>query len=190
MKAIIGLGNPGPKYEKTRHNVGFWVIDECARRLGTLVIRSKFQSLVGDGRISGEPVLLVKPQTFMNLSGNAVREVVDFYKLDIEQDIVIVYDDMDFAPGQIKLRLSGRAGGHNGIKSIIQSLGTESFCRIRIGIGRPVSGPDIIDHVLGTFSRDEQQLVERACQTAAEAAISAVERGFLHAMNKYNSTAP
>lgn len=187
MKAIIGLGNPGPKYEQTRHNVGFWVVDELSRRLNRPITRAKFQSLVADDRIDGEPVLLVKPQTFMNLSGHAVREVVDYYKLNVEQDVMVVYDDMDFAPGQVKLRTSGRSGGHNGIKSIIQSLSTETFCRIRIGIGRPVSGPEIIGHVLGGFSKEEHALVQTACLKAADASLYAVAHGFEQAMNQYNS---
>ncbi|GMA57125.1 hypothetical protein GCM10025858_16280 [Alicyclobacillus sacchari] len=137
MKAIIGLGNPGFKYERTRHNVGFWAIDRAAQKLGVVVDRAKFQSLIGEARVAGEPVLLVKPQTYMNVSGVAAAEIARFYKLDVEQDILVMYDDMDFLPGQLKLRARGSAGGHNGVKSLIQSLGTDSFCRIRIGIGRP-----------------------------------------------------
>ncbi|EJY56923.1 peptidyl-tRNA hydrolase [Alicyclobacillus hesperidum URH17-3-68] len=186
MKAIIGLGNPGFKYERTRHNVGFWAIDNAAQRLGVVVDRAKFQSLIGEARIAGEPVLLVKPQTYMNVSGVAAAEIVRFYKLDVEQDILVIYDDMDFPPGQLKLRARGSAGGHNGVKSLIQSLGTDTFCRIRIGIGRPPRGSDIIPYVLGTFPEEERVRVEKAAAAAAEAAMHAVEHGFEHAMNQYN----
>lgn len=185
MKAIIGLGNPGPKYGRTRHNVGFWAIDALAEKFHTSVTRSKFQSLVGDARIGEEPVLLVKPQTFMNLSGAAVADVVNFYKLNAATDIFVIYDDMDFQPGQLKLRARGSAGGHNGIKSIIASLGTEAFCRVRIGIGRPLPEA-VLGHVLGTFSKEDQARVEKAVAAAAEASEYACLHGFERAMNQYN----
>ncbi|MFB5190486.1 aminoacyl-tRNA hydrolase [Alicyclobacillus fastidiosus] len=186
MKVIVGLGNPGPKYEQTRHNVGFWVVDKLAVKLGVSVTKAKFQSLVGESRVGHETVLLVKPQTFMNLSGMAVQEVVNYYRLQAEEDVIIVYDDMDFAPGQLKLRARGSAGGHNGIKSIVAQLGTESFCRMRLGIGRPAPGMDVIGHVLGTFSKDDRVHVDKAAEAAAEAALYIVEHGFERAMNEFN----
>ncbi|WAH37330.1 aminoacyl-tRNA hydrolase [Alicyclobacillus dauci] len=186
MIAIVGLGNPGPKYDATRHNVGFWAIDGLAKTLQVSVTKSKFQSLVAECRVDGESVLLVKPQTFMNLSGLAVAEVVNFYKLRPEDDVIVVYDDMDFRPGQLKLRAQGSAGGHNGIKSIIAQLGTEAFCRVRVGIGRPAPGLDVIGHVLGKFPKEELQKVEKAVEAAQEALMVSVKKGFAHAMNQFN----
>lgn len=186
MKLIVGLGNPGPKYERTRHNVGFWAIDQLSKQLNVNVNRAKFQSLVAETRIASEVVLLMKPQTFMNLSGDAVEQAVSFYKLDVPSDVIVIYDEMDFAPGQLKLRQSGSAGGHNGIKSIIARLGTEAFCRVRIGIGRPLTGAETIGHVLGTFSPAEAPRVEAAAKSAADAAMYAVEHGFHKAMNRFN----
>lgn len=186
MKAIIGLGNPGPKFEATKHNVGFFAIDRLSSLFHAAVIQSKFQSLVGDVRVNGESVLLVKPMTFMNLSGQAVREVVQFYKLLPEEDIIVIYDDMDFMPGQMKLRRQGSAGGHNGIKSIIACLGTEEFCRVRIGIGRPTTGAETIAHVLGRFSAADQARVDKAVDDAVEAVQYSVEHDFERAMSRYN----
>lgn len=186
MKVIVGLGNPGRKYEETRHNVGFWVVDKMASRLGLAMTKSKFQSLVGAGDVYRESVLLVKPMTFMNLSGDAVREVIQFYKLNPASDLIVVYDDMDFLPGQVKLRQQGSAGGHNGMKSIILSLGTESFCRIRLGIGRPPLGMDTISHVLGRFSRDDRIRVEKVVDASVDAVLHSIEYDFEHAMSQYN----
>jgi peptidyl-tRNA hydrolase, PTH1 family len=186
LKAIIGLGNPGPKYEWTRHNVGFWAIDILAKQLQVPVTRSKHQSLVGESRVGNVPVLLVKPQTFMNLSGQAVQDVVHFYKLDPTSDVFVVYDDMDFQPGQLKLRTRGSAGGHNGIKSIISSLGTEAFCRARIGIGRPAPGMDIISHVLGTFRTEDRERVWKAAEASVDAIRYALEHDFEKAMSQFN----
>lgn len=186
MKAIVGLGNPGPKYAATRHNVGFWVIDKLAARLNLTVTKSKFLSLVGEGNAYQQSILLVKPLTFMNISGDAVREVVQFYKLDPTSDLIVVYDDMDFNPGQLKLRQKGSPGGHNGIKSIVSSLGTESFCRIRLGIGRPPIGKDIISHVLGTFSLDDRIRLEKVVDVSTDAILHSMEYDFEHAMSQYN----
>lgn len=186
MKAIVGLGNPGLKFERTRHNVGFWTIDELAKRLSVSVIKAKFQSVVAECSIGGERTILVKPQTFMNLSGHAVHECVSFYKLSVERDVIVVYDDMDFHPGQLKLRERGSAGGHNGIKSIVQMLGTESFCRVRLGVGRPEPGIDVIGHVLGMFSKEEATRVDKAVHAAADAAVYSIEHGFERAMNQFN----
>jgi peptidyl-tRNA hydrolase, PTH1 family len=187
MKVIVGLGNPGAKYDATRHNVGFWTIDALARRFDIPCEKEKFRALVGEGRVGNQKVLLVKPQTYMNLSGESVQQIVQYYRdVDISHDILIVYDDMDFIPGQFKLRLKGRAGGHNGVKSLIACLGTEQFPRVRIGIARPAPGRDIISHVLGTFSADDEQQVKIAVDHALEAIICAVTYSFERAMNLFN----
>jgi len=187
MKLIVGLGNPGDKYAETRHNVGFWVVDALSKRLGIPCERSKWRGLIGEGHIGHEKVLLCKPQTFMNLSGESIREVVSFYDtLSPESDVLVVYDDMDFEPGHMKLRLKGRSGGHNGIKSTIAHLGTEAFPRVRMGIGRPGPGRDVLSHVLGTFAAEEESRVQAAVTRAAEAIEYAVVHSFHAAMNHYN----
>lgn len=186
MKVIVGLGNPGLKYAPTRHNVGFWTIDKLAEQQGIAVTKSKFQSLVGEYRQNGEAVLLVKPQTFMNLSGLAVQEIAAYYKLQPETDILVIYDDMDFRPGQLKLRTQGSAGGHNGIKSIISSVGTDVFCRARVGVGRPVPGQSVIDYVLGTFAPDDRMRVMKAVEAAAQAVVYSLDHTFERAMSQYN----
>lgn len=189
MKAIVGFGNPGTKYENTRHNVGFKVIDELSKALSISVSREKFRALIGEGRIEQEKVLLCKPQTFMNLSGESVAEICRYYgELDARSDIVIVYDDMDFLPGELKLRKSGSAGGHNGVKSLIQCIGTDEFCRIRIGIGRPKPGQDVISYVLGTFNKEEQSLVGSSIVKAAEAISFSMHHSFDLAMNRFNNS--
>ena len=144
MKWIVGLGNPGPKYEKTRHNVGFMVIDELARRWGIAVNQTKCKALIGEGHVAGVKVALIKPMTYMNLSGESVRAFIDYYKQDIE-DGLVVYDDLDTEAGKIRLRYKGSAGGHNGIKSLIAHLNTQNFNRVRMGISRPEPGYAIVD---------------------------------------------
>nr|WP_241254650.1 aminoacyl-tRNA hydrolase [Brevibacillus sp. SYP-B805] len=176
------MGNPGKKYEDTRHNIGFMVIDKISDKWGIPVQQAKFRALVGEGRINGERVLLVKPQTYMNLSGESVGEILRFYKLTPD-DILVIYDDLDLPLGQVRLREKGSAGGHNGIKSLIQHLGTQAFKRIRIGIDRPAPGGNVIDHVLGTFAVSERQVVEEAVRIAAEAAAMASTESFVKVMN-------
>ena len=141
MYLIVGLGNPEEEYSKTRHNMGFNAINKIAEKYNIEVKQRKFQALYGSGIIENEKVILLKPQTYMNLSGNSVKEAIDFYKIDINH-LIVIYDDMDIEPGKIKIRKKGSAGGHNGMKSIIQQLGTENFSRIRIGIGRPIHKGD------------------------------------------------
>ncbi|MBF8376620.1 aminoacyl-tRNA hydrolase [Alicyclobacillus mali] len=189
MKVIVGLGNPGREYERTRHNAGFMAIDILAEKLAARVDQADFHALVGDARHAGEKVLLVKPHTYMNVSGLCVGEIVRYYRVDPAQDLMVLYDDMDFPPGVVRLKAQGSAGGHNGIKSIIDSLGTEKFGRVRIGIGRPPKGAPIVPYVLGAFSREEEPHVRQALETAAEAALFAVERGFAEAMTRYNAAA-
>lgn len=186
MKLIVGLGNPGTLYARTRHNVGFRVIDRLGDQWGVSVNRRKWDALIGEGRIRGEKVVLLKPQTYMNRSGMAVRPVVDYFQLDVD-DLVVVYDDLDLPPGQIRLRLKGSAGGHNGMKSVIQHLGTEQFKRVRIGIGRPEPPQAVTDYVLEPFTRDEEKIVDEALDRAVDAIRCWTESTFLEAMNRYNA---
>lgn len=186
MKLIVGLGNPGIKYAQTRHNVGFFVVDHLSEQWSIPLKQHKWEAEIGEGRICGEKVVLCKPQTFMNRSGMAVRPVFDFFNADID-DIVVIYDDLDLPPGQIRLRLKGSAGGHNGMKSIIGHLGTDQFKRIRIGIGRPEPPYPVTDYVLSPFAEDEEEAVADAVERAAEAINHWTQSTFLDAMNRYNS---
>lgn len=154
MKVVIGLGNPGKKYEKTRHNIGFMVIDSLRKNYNINDEREKFQALVSEKNIDGEKVIFLKPQTFMNLSGNSVIEIINFYKLNPKRDIIVIYDDMDLPFGNIRIREKGSAGGHNGVKSIISHIG-EEFIRIKCGIG--AKEKDAIEYVLGEFNQSEQK---------------------------------
>lgn len=188
MKIVVGLGNPGAKYVETKHNVGFWVVDELADKLSLSFGQEKWKALVAEGRLGHERILLLKPLTFMNLSGDSLAEVVHFFKeVDVTKDVLVVYDDMDFAPGVLKLRETGSAGGHNGVKSVISRLETNQFPRIRLGIGRPLPGRTVIDHVLTPFSPETRVLVGRAAKNAADAIVVAVEQGFSVAMNRFNT---
>lgn len=184
MKLIVGLGNPGNEYSETRHNVGFMVIDELARQLGITSWKKKSQSLIAECR-GTEPMVLVKPQTFMNLSGVAVGELARWYKVAVE-DIVVIFDDMDLPVGRLRLRLKGGSGGHKGIESILTHLPKDNFGRIRIGIDRPQTGWQVVDHVLSRFTTEEQPLLKEAVLKAAEAAACVVEKGIDKAMNVYN----
>lgn len=184
MYAIIGLGNPDKKYEKTRHNVGFDVIDELAEQMGIEVKTKRHKALCGIGTIGSEKVVLVKPQTYMNLSGESVRAVMDFYKLDAKSDIIVVSDDISLPVGKIRIRTKGSAGGHNGLKSIISHAGTDGFTRIKVGVG--ANEGDLVKHVLGKFSKQDRVFVDDAIRDAASAAEVIVMYGAQTAMNKYN----
>lgn len=186
MKYIVGLGNPGKNYEKTRHNVGFMVIDELCKRWGLSLNKEKFKGIYGIGSINGEKVILLKPLTYMNLSGESIRPLLDYYEIDLE-DLIVIYDDLDLPTGKIRLRTKGSAGGHNGIKSTIQHLGTQNFNRLRIGIDRPMNGMKVPDYVLGAFSEGEQPDIEGAIKQAADACEKWVSRTFLEVMNEFNS---
>ena len=188
MYVIAGLGNPGRKYEKTRHNVGFEVIDRLAEKYGISVNEKMFQGLVGRGVIEGEKVLLVKPQTFMNLSGECIQPILGYYKVDPE-DFVVVYDDISLEPGNIRVRGKGSAGGHNGIKNIILRLGTQDFPRVRIGTGEKPEKMDLADYVLGHFTPEEQKLMDEAYEAGAEAAVTLILEGTEKAMNRFNGKA-
>ncbi|UFJ40539.1 aminoacyl-tRNA hydrolase [Brevibacillus humidisoli] len=185
MKVIVGLGNPGRKYEETRHNLGFKAIDKISDKWSIPVQQNKFRALVGEGRIESERILLVKPQTYMNLSGESVSEVLSFYKLTPD-DLLVVHDDLDLPVGKLRLREKGSAGGNNGLKSIIQHLGTQEFKRIKIGIGRPEPGRSVSDYVLQVFSPSDREVVEQAVEQAAEAAVKWTGIPFLQVMNEYN----
>ncbi len=182
---IIGLGNPGKKYEKTRHNIGFQVIDELAGQLDAPAMQSKFNGMYTVVHRPEGKVILVKPLTYMNLSGECVRPLMDYYNIDVE-DIIVLYDDLDFAPGELKLRQKGSAGGHNGMKSIIQHLGTDQFKRIRLGIGRPTNGMKVVDYVLANFSKGETSVIYEMVDNSAAACREWLEEPFLEVMNKFN----
>ena len=186
MYVIAGLGNPDKKYEKTRHNVGFDVIDAMAKKYNVELTEKKYKAICGSGYIAGQKVLLVKPQTYMNLSGESIQAILNFYKLDAESELLVIYDDISLAPGRIRVRAKGSAGGHNGIKNIIAMTGTQGFARIRIGVGEKPEGWDLADYVLGHFSREERALVEDAFADAMEAAEMILMDDLPGAMNKFN----
>lgn len=186
MYLIAGLGNPTREYDKTRHNVGFSVIDVLADKYNIDVSDRKHKALCGRGVIEGEKVLLLKPQTFMNLSGESIREAVDYYKIDPE-DIIVIYDDISLEPGQLRIRLKGSAGGHNGIKNIIAHLGTQEFPRIKVGVGAKPPKMDLADYVLSRFGAEEQKVMDEAFGEAAEAAVMMMTTGAERAMNHYNA---
>lgn len=182
---IAGLGNPGARYEKTRHNVGFDTIDLLSEKYNIKVNKIKHKALLGDGIIDNKKVVLVKPQTFMNLSGESLREVVEWYKVPPE-NLIVIYDDVDLPVGKVRVRPSGSSGSHNGMKSVIYQLQTDQFPRIRIGIGKAPEGWDMIDHVMGRFSSDERKIIDDSIDTAAEAAVTIASQDVAKAMNLYN----
>lgn len=184
MKMIVGLGNPGTKYERTRHNVGFMVVDELSHRYQLPWKKVKQNGMVATTMIGTEKVLLVKPLTFMNESGLCVGPLVDYYNLELA-DLLVIYDDLDLPVGKMRLRAKGSAGGHNGIKSIIQHLGTQTFNRIRIGIDRPRNG-EIIHHVLGEFAKAEEPTIIETIQLGANAVEAFTNEPFAEVMNKFN----
>lgn len=185
MYVIAGLGNPGKKYEKTRHNMGFLVLDEFAARQGITISRIKHRALIGEGIVAGEKVLLVKPQTYMNLSGESLREVMAYYNVPIE-NLIVVYDDMDLDTGSLRIRKKGSSGSHNGMKSVIYQLQSDQFPRIRVGIGSS-SGADWKDFVTGKVSQGEAKLLAEAIKKAAESIECIISSGIDIAMNKYNT---
>jgi len=187
ITVIAGLGNPGNKYEFTRHNVGFRTIDLISEKYGIRVNRLRHKALLGDGEINGTRVLLVKPQTFMNLSGESIREIYEWYKLPVE-NIIVIYDDVDLPVGTVRIRPKGSSGTHNGMKSVIYQLQSDNFPRIRIGIGKAPEGWDLADYVLGRFNDDEARIIAASIERAAEAAAMIVTGGINAAMNLYNRT--
>ena len=185
MKVIAGLGNPGKEYEKTKHNVGFRLVDALASDLGVTDWRDKFEAKVAETRIGTEKVLLVKPQTYMNESGRAIGPLLSWYKLGAE-DLIVAHDDMDIPVGTIRLRHKGSAGGHNGIKSILAHVGDEHFARVRIGIGRPHAGWTVVNHVLAPFAAEEDERVNEAVKYLVPAVKCMITDGVDVAMNRYN----
>ncbi|MBR5128860.1 MAG: aminoacyl-tRNA hydrolase [Firmicutes bacterium] len=184
MYIIVGLGNPGKQYENTRHNMGFLAVDLLAEKYNIDVNKIKFKSLVGEGRIAGQKVLLVKPQTYMNLSGEAVRQAMDFYKIDPEE-LIVIYDDIDIPTGTFRIRKKGSPGTHNGMRNIFQHIQTNDFPRIRVGIG---SGKkeNLIGYVTGGISKSEQEVLADVLKNSADAAACIIEKGIDKAMNEYN----
>ena len=187
MFVIVGLGNPGKKYENTRHNAGFIAIDALAAKYGLSISEKKHKALCGSGVIEGNKVILVKPETYMNLSGESVRSVMDFYKIDPEEDMLVIYDDISLAPGNIRIRKKGSAGGHNGIKSIIAHTGTQNFMRIKVGVGEKPSGWDLADYVLGHFSDEDNVKLKETMPDIIQAATLMVQGDVDKAMNDFNA---
>ena len=183
MELIVGLGNPGKKYEHTRHNMGFDVVDLFSDLAQIDVDKESFKGLLGRGKVLGHDLMILKPQTFMNLSGESVRAVVDYFKIDVE-DIIVIFDDMALAPGKIRLRNGGSSGGHKGMQNIIDHLGTDKIKRIRVGIGEPTY--DVIDYVLSKPTKDEQELIDNSINDAVEALKTILKNNFEVAMNKFN----
>ena len=188
MYIIAGLGNPGKKYENTRHNMGFIAIDLLAEEFGIKVDKLKFKSLVGEGRIAGQRVLLMKPQTYMNLSGEAIREAVNFYKIEPEE-LIVIYDDIDIPTGTFRIRKKGSAGTHNGMRSVVYQMQSDQFPRIRVGIGSEKK-VDLIHYVTGGVAKSEKELLEDALVKAAKSAACIVEKGIDKAMNEFNVRPP
>lgn len=186
MYVIVGLGNPGREYNDTKHNVGFRVIDKLADKYNISVEKIKHKALIGDGVIAGKKVMLVKPQTYMNLSGESVKEIMSFYKVPLE-NLIVIYDDTSLELSMIRLREKGSAGGHNGIKSIINHMGGDTFNRVKVGIGAKPNGWDLADYVLAKFGKDDEPLILSGIDKAAESVGIFVGRGMKDAMNKFNA---
>ena len=186
MYIIVGLGNPDKQYEGTRHNVGFDVIDKLAAKYNISVDTKKHRAYIGKGMIEGQKVILAKPQTYMNLSGESVFSMTDYYKIAPEEELLVIYDDISLDVGQLRIRKKGSAGGHNGIKNIIAHLGTMDFPRIKVGVGEKPKGYDLADYVLGKFSKGEQELMEEGYRNAVDAVAAIVRGNIEQAMNQYN----
>ena len=186
MYIIAGLGNPTLQYEGTQHNVGFDVIDTLADKYNISVDARKSRAFIGKGMIEGQKVILVKPQTYMNLSGESIRGLVDYYKIDVEHELLVIYDDISLDVGQLRIRKKGSAGGHNGIKNIIANLGTQNFPRIKVGVGEKPKKYDLADYVLSHFSKAERELMEEGYQKAVKAVEMLLDGEMEAAMNEYN----
>lgn len=185
MYLIVGLGNPEEEYARTRHNMGFDTINKISENSNIKVNKSKFNSLYGTGTIQNEKVILVKPQTYMNLSGTAIRDFMKFYKI-LPENLIVIYDDLDIEPGKIKIRKKGGPGTHNGMKSVVSNLQTEDFPRIRIGIGEPTYKNDLLNFILTKIPSEEYKVLEKATENAANAIVDIISNGIDTAMNKYN----
>ncbi|KXA12767.1 aminoacyl-tRNA hydrolase [Clostridium perfringens] len=183
MILIVGLGNPGKQYEQTRHNIGFDVIDYMANKYNIDVNREKFKGICGEGFIENKKVILLKPLTYMNLSGESIRELANFYKLE-DDEIIVVYDDISLDIGRLRIREKGSAGGHNGIKSIIQNLGGDKFPRVKVGVGQPKD--NLVNHVLGKFSKEDREHIEKVIPVVSDAIVEIVKNDAKESMNKFN----
>ena len=185
MYLIVGLGNPEEDYSGTRHNMGFDTINKLSKEYDISVTKKAFKGLYGTGIIEGKKVILLKPQTFMNLSGESIKECIDYYKIELE-NLIVIYDDIDINKGTVKLRKQGGPGTHNGMKSVIQCIGTEKFSRIRIGIGMPENNEDLISYVIGYVPKEEKEILNSGCEIAKDATIEILKNGIDIAMNKIN----
>ncbi|MDT9336710.1 aminoacyl-tRNA hydrolase [Clostridium perfringens] len=183
MILIVGLGNPGKQYEQTRHNIGFDVIDYMANKYNIDVNREKFKGICGEGFIENKKVILLKPLTYMNLSGESIRELANFYKLE-DDEIIVVYDDISLDIGRLRIREKGSAGGHNGIKSIIQNLGGDKFPRVKVGVGQPKD--NLVNHVLGKFSKEDREHIDKVIPVVSDAIVEIVKNDAKESMNKFN----
>ena len=186
MYLIVGLGNPGRQYEATRHNMGFDVIDKLVEEYQVPQGGVKFNAMYGKGIIGGEKAILMKPLSYMNFSGGPIQEMSGYFKIDPETEMIVVYDDIDLDPGQLRIRKKGSAGGHNGIKHIIQQLGTQNFVRIKVGVGAKPKGWDLADYVLGRFDKEDRALIEEAQERACKAVELILTDSVDAAMNEYN----
>ena len=186
MYLVVGLGNPGKQYEATRHNMGFDTVDRLVEDYNVPQGGVKFNAMYGKTMIGGEKVILMKPLSYMNLSGGPVRDMANYFKIDPETEMIVIYDDIDLEPGQLRIRKKGSAGGHNGIKHIIQQLGTQTFVRIKVGVGAKPKGWDLADHVLGRFGSNERKLVEEAQERACKAVEMILADSVDAAMNQFN----
>ena len=185
MYLIVGLGNPENEYANTRHNMGFDVINQITKTTNIKVLKSKFRALYGMGEINGKKVVLVKPQTYMNLSGESIIQFKKFYKIS-NKNIIVVYDDIDLEIGNIRIKPKGSSGTHNGMKSVIANLKTEDFIRVRVGIGKPENKEDIINYVIGPIPKREKEILEKSVEKASQAILEILENGIDIAMNKFN----
>lgn len=185
MKLVVGLGNPGDDYVKTRHNIGFMVVDSISKANGITLNQTKFKGIIGRGTIVGEDVIIAKPQTYMNRSGESVSSLLFFYKLE-PSDCIVICDDLELPSGKIRVRGKGGHGGHNGLRSIIEQTGSQEFVRVRVGIGRPTDASLVSNYVLNPFSKDEKPLVEDAIERASRAVETIIKEGVEAAMNRFN----
>lgn len=189
MYIIVGLGNPKKEYENTRHNIGFDVIDKLAEQENISVLEKKHKALIGKGYVAGQKCVLAKPQTFMNLSGESVRELIDYYKVDETAELIVISDDISLDVGQLRIRKKGSAGGHNGLKNIIAHLGHDTFMRVKMGVGEKPKGWDLADYVLGHFNTEERKVMNEAAGRAADAIRMLITQDVDAAMNEYNRKA-
>ena len=186
MYIIVGLGNPGRQYENTRHNIGFDVIETLAQQNHIAVLEKKHKAIIGKGFVEGQKCILAKPQTFMNLSGESVRQLLDYYKVDEKSELIVISDDVSLDVGQIRIRKKGSAGGHNGLKNIIAHLGHDTFTRVKMGVGQKPQGYDLADYVLGHFTDQERKVMDEAAGRAAVAIRTIIVKGADVAMNEFN----